>query len=109
MPTIIYNNQHLLHDAFEFIQLFIFYGAESLMSSPELIKNMILLGNNAMNEEKVNAKITEANSCEGVLILQSLMIACGRCFSDEMWMVITNNNIKRLHNPPIHYDFLRSK
>lgn len=58
LPTIVYNNHHLFHDAFEFVQLFIFYGGDSLMNSPELIKNLILLGNNVMNEEKLDRKIT---------------------------------------------------
>ena len=46
---------------------------------------------------------TEADNCEGVLVLQSLIIACGACFDEEMWNILASSTTKRLHSPPINY------
>ena len=49
---------------------------------------------NAIQGKGINCN--EADNCEGVLIIQSLILSCGKAFNHEMWVVIMNSLINRM-------------
>ena len=54
-------------------------------------------------------KYNEANHCEGVLLLQSLILGCGKVFDREIWRVIVNGLIKRYESRIPKNNFLKAK
>lgn len=51
----------------------------------------------------------ESENCEGVMILQSLILSCSNCFTTEIWVETAMALTKRLENPPVKGHILHSK
>ena len=55
------------------------------------------------------SKHNEADHCEGVLILHSLILACGKAFNEEIWMTISKAFLSRYESHPPKNSFLQAK
>ena len=72
------------------LQNIIFLGKQTLGNNVQLIKTLVLLCIESLNTKTANEKPrSEADQCEGVLVLQSLIISCGEYFDNELWTMIT--------------------
>lgn len=72
--------------AFHTIQLFIYYGSDVLRNSFNAIEAIVRMALTSITQTEYKKKpIGECENCEGVLILQSLIVKCGDLFTHEMW------------------------
>ena len=83
IPKLFYNQyDHMFAHSFETLQIFMFYGSNILGGAPQAMKMIIEMGINGMDTIKTKKRTkNEAENCEGVLILHSLMLSCGNSFS----------------------------
>jgi hypothetical protein len=111
IPKLFYSTYHRqFGHSFETLQIFINYGGDILNNSPQAIRTIIemAIGSFTAEEEKGRRR-TEADNCEGVILLHSLMLACGKTFDAEMWMVVATSLHKRLEHPPVKTNHLKAK
>lgn len=74
-----------------------YYGSAILASAPQAIKAIIDMALYSMNTIKINDySRTESENCEGVLVLQSLILSCGNSFSNENWIEVAKSLNSRL-------------
>lgn len=111
IPKLFYSSyEKIFCHSFDTLQAFIFYGKDILSSTPKAMKTIIEMGITSMNMlEGKDIVYKEADNCEGVLVLQSLILSCGKSFDNEMWMVIMNSLSKRIENPVPKTNFLKAK
>ncbi len=91
------------------MQTFIYYGKEILKTSPAAIKSIINMGLTSIaNKEFKGRTLMESDSCEGALLLQSLVAACGLVIDVNGYEEIVETVRKRL-GEKIKFDLLRAK
>lgn len=111
IPKLFYSsyNRQFGH-SFETLQIFINYGGEILKNSPQAIRTIIEMSIASLTAvEEKGRRRTEADNCEGVILLHSLMLACGKTFDAEMWLVVATNLHKRLDQPLVKTKHLKAK
>ena len=111
IPKLFYSSYHKKFEfSFEPLQLYIFYGHHIFSNTPQAIKTIIEMAIEGISTiDTKGVKYNEANHCEGVLLLQSLMVGCGKVFEMEVWKVIMNALIKRYESPAPKNNFLKAK
>jgi hypothetical protein len=111
IPNLFYSQyKHRFGHAFETLHVFILYGSNILAVAHEAIKAIIDMAICSMNTIIIDEEPrNEAENCEGVLLLQSLILSCGNAFSTENWVQIATALTKRLECPLVKGNILRSK
>lgn len=111
IPRLFYNQfDHMFIFSFETLQIFMFYGSNILSAAPQAMQTIIDMGVASMNTiQGKTRRHNEAENCEGVLIIQSLILSCGNSFTYEMWMGIIKAVTRRLEEPTVKNDILKSK
>jgi hypothetical protein len=79
IPKIFYGHyKAVFGHSFETMQTFIYYGKDILKTAPAAINSIIHMGlTSIFSKEYKNRKLLESDNCEGALLIQSLIIACG--------------------------------
>lgn len=110
IPKVFYTQYHCTFgQAFTTIHSFIHYGATLLASAPQATQAIIEMSIASMTlKESGGRELSEVDNCEGVLVLQSLALACGSFITKETWIVILNQLVGRL-SQPIQEDRLYAK
>ena len=84
-----------------------------------VLKTLVLLCIDSINNKTANEKPrSESDQCEGVLILQSLIISCcqgstgegemGNSFDSELWNMLAKNITQKIVSSNIFYDFYKT-
>lgn len=110
IPKIFYGQYNCrFGQAFHTIQLFTYYGSEILKSSFNAIEAIVKMCITSITQKEYNKKpIGENESCEGALILQTLVTKCGDVFTLELWSEIIKAILNRLNSGSC-YKFFSSK
>jgi hypothetical protein len=98
-----------LKTSFELLQNVVYYGEAVLAKNAQHIKDILEMCVLSIQQLTANnLPRTESEFCEGVFLMQSLMLAEANLFSLEMWSVCLQCLASKLEGSPIAFDFLKS-
>ena len=98
IPKIFYNQyMGIFGHSFQTMQVFIFYGFSILKEYPAAIQSIVHMGLTSLSHTKYKTKLlSESDNCEGVLLLQSLIIQCGLSINNQIYQEIADIVCKKI-------------
>lgn len=109
-PKLFHKNSNIFDERlFELIILFLNKGGSYLFESEPALRVLVDICIESLFVRLDREKITECNPCQGVLILQTLIILLPTSLTSSLWNDITENLYRRLtSNQFIKFTFLKS-
>lgn len=103
-------NKYSLISSFDFLQQVAYFGRDIMLANLGMTKTLVLLCLDSINTRTANQQPRqEADQCEGVLTLQSILLSCGAALDGDVWQMLAKNLTERIcSSGAIYYDFYKS-